>query len=69
MVAAISKVLALLLFPLSCVSTASVVGLSGCKAHWELSNSNRSITLPDRVPGYALQSVSEHNLIGDPLSG
>lgn len=36
---------------------------------WTLSNLNGSISMPARVPGYALQTLYEHGIIEDPLSG
>lgn len=40
-----------------------------CEAHWALSNGNRPIILPVRVPGYALPSVNELTQMGDSLKG
>lgn len=36
---------------------------------WTLSNLNGSISIPTRVPGYALQTRHEQGLIEHPLSG
>lgn len=36
-------------------------------APWRLTNGNRSISLPARVPGYALGTLHAAGLVGDPL--
>ena len=64
----IALVLVLHALLMACLSCAAPTILSlGSSICWTLSNSNASLSLPARVPGYALEILQESGIIGDPL--
>ena len=48
-------------------SSPIVQRLTGHQQIWILTNVNQSIRVPTRLPGYVLDALQQHGVIGDPL--